>query len=412
MFDILTLASGLFTIDPDSGVRQMEDKPISVTDHTMIVIKTHADLILQGWDRLEVEVLSGESHGLTVAREDDLVRIHTSDDLDLRVPSVAQITVERVSGDANLRDISGPLQIQRVGGDLSLKNVDAVEIMSVGGDCAMASSSGALSVQRIGGDFSGADLMGPVKLEGVGGDAAFQTGGADVQVRSGGDINASLRGAASQNIRLDAGGDVQLSVPDKAGIAFDLHSRGHDITIHYGGESQNIEKRQYQATFGDGSTHISIDAGGDIRISDSPAEKPDYEDLVEEIDEHWSEVEEARSSRTEEPFSGFPFRTKEFNDHINSRVDEAMRQADTRVQDAMRRLEQRTRRLEKHGFSVPPSVPPIPRGSNRWAGPVETAAEKKPEVSDEEKALILKMLQDKKITAEEAEKLLEALEGK
>jgi hypothetical protein len=409
MFYFLTLASGLLAKEPDSGVGQMEDKPISVTDHTMIVIKTHADLDLQGWDRLEVQVLSGASHGLTVSHEEDLVRIHSSDDLDLRVPGGAQITIERVSGDANLRDISGPLQIQRVGGDLSLKNVDAVEIMSVGGDCTAAATSGMLSVQRIGGDFSGADLLGPVKLEGVGGDAAFQAGGGDLQVRSGGDISASVLGAAGQNVRLDAGGDVALSVPDQAGIALDLHSRGRDIAIHYNGESQNIEKRQYQATFGDGSAHISIDAGGDIRISDNPTEKPDYEDLVEDIDEHWSEVEESRSSRTEEPFSGFPFRTKEFNDHINSRVDEAMRQADTRVQEAMRRLEQRTRRLEKHGF---PPTPPVAHGSNRWAGPVETAAEKKPEVSDEEKALILKMLQDKKITAEEAEKLLEALEGK
>ena len=125
-------------------------------------------------------------------------------------------------------------------------------------------------------------------------------------------------------------------------------------------------------------------------------------------------VEGSRSRRKEEPFSGFPFQTEEFNDRINRRVDEAMRQADTRAQEAMRRLEQRTRRLEKHGFQGPGS-PPCHRfrvDRNRWAGPIETAAEKKSDVSEEEKALILKMLQDKKITAEEAEKLLEALEGK
>ncbi len=41
-------------------------------------------------------------------------------------------------------------------------------------------------------------------------------------------------------------------------------------------------------------------------------------------------------------------------------------------------------------------------------GPVETSAP----VSDEERLSILKMLQEKKITVEEAEKLLAALEGK
>ena len=35
----------------------------------------------------------------------------------------------------------------------------------------------------------------------------------------------------------------------------------------------------------------------------------------------------------------------------------------------------------------------------------------KPQASDEERMAILKMLQEKKITAEEAEKLLAALEG-
>ena len=35
----------------------------------------------------------------------------------------------------------------------------------------------------------------------------------------------------------------------------------------------------------------------------------------------------------------------------------------------------------------------------------------KPQASDEERMAILKMLQDKKITAEEAEKLLVSLEG-
>ena len=89
-----------------------------------------------------------------------------------------------------------------------------------------------------------------------------------------------------------------------------------------------------------------------------------------------------------------------------------MRQADTRVQEAMRRLEQRTRRLEKHGFQGLRPCHLFHMDQTAGLAPIETAAEKKSEVSDEEKALILKMLQDKKITAEEAEKLLEALEGK
>ena len=245
---------------------------------------------------------------------------NSSADLDLRVPSGAQITVERVSGDANLRDISGPLQIQRVGGDLSLKNVNTVEIMSVGGDCATAAHQwGAIRPTHrwrfLRGRPDGTGQSGRCRRR-----CRISVG----RGRCAGalPVAISMPLCSAQPVRIFAwmrGEMCSSACQTRLESHLDLRSRGRDIAIHYGGKSQNIEKRQYQATFGDGSTHISIDAGGDIRISDNPAEKPDYEDLVEEIDEHWSEVEESRSSRTEEPFSGFPFRTKEFNEHINRR---------------------------------------------------------------------------------------------
>jgi hypothetical protein len=53
------------------------------------------------------------------------------------------------------------------------------------------------------------------------------------------------------------------------------------------------------------------------------------------------------------------------------------------------------------------------RHPERWNfgfDPLNTAEAKQP-VSDEERMVILKMLQEKKITSEEAEKLLSALEG-
>ena len=131
------------------------------------------------------------------------------------------------------------------------------------------------------------------------------------------------------------------------------------------------------------------------------------------MEEHWSKLEEKRSQHTGEADTAFSFRADEFNERITRRVDEAMRQANSRINEAMKRLDQRTRRMERHGRlkcrSTPgPSATPGPARKSVFP---ESNVEKKPSVSDEEKALILKMLQEKKITAEEAEKLLEALEG-
>ncbi len=389
----------------------MEDKKINVNDHTMIVVKTHADLDLQGSDQMEIRALTDEHRGAALTQVEDVVHVQSRSDLDLVVPEVAAVVIERVSGDANIQQVKGHLQVQRIGGDLAIQNIGTAEIMSVGGDCKILTNQGVLSIQRIGSDFTGAELSGPFKLEGVGGDADVHMIGGDAQIRAGGDINFTIAEISGQNVRLDAGGDVLVVLPAKADVALDLRSRGHDIMINMAGESQNIEKRMATMTFGSGSSKISVDAGGDIRVSDDTSEIDDFDDLREDIEKHWQEVDESRSGRSSEDNEGFAFRADEFNDRMNRHMDSVMRQADSRIQQAMKKLEERTRRLEKHGFPHVPPIPPFPPQPGRWTGPVHGVEEKKQAASEEEKLLILKMLQEKKITAEEAEKLLDALEG-
>jgi hypothetical protein len=182
--------------------------------------------------------------------------------------------------------------------------------------------------------------------------------------------------------------------------------------VELAGESQNIEKRQASLTFGSGSSKISIDAGGDIRIADDFVEMEEYDEMRDEFEEHWQEVEESRSERSSEgDEGGFVFQGMDFNESINRHVDHAMRQADSRIQQAMKKLEERTRRLERRGFPPVPPIPPIPPIHPHPAGRGHAEPEKKQTASEEEKLLILKMLQEKKITAEEAEKLLDALES-
>jgi hypothetical protein len=385
----------------------MEPKTISINENTLVVVKSSGDLNLQGWDKLEIQPLADDRNALNIVQEGDAIRIQSSSDLDLTVPAVTPVTVDRASGDAYIRNLNGVLQIQRVGGDLHVQNAAILSVQGIGGDCELLQVSGALTIQRVGGDFVGAELAGPVKLEGTGGDVRLQVAGGEVQIRAGGDLELTLQSTSGQNIRLHAGGDALLNLPPNAGVTLDLRSRGHDIAIEYGGQSQDLEKRFYQVSFGDGQTQISIDAGGDIRVTDDVDEIEGFDDLVDEVDEHWNEVEESRSERSQEAEEAFSFRAEEMSNRINRKVEEAMRQADSRLQEAMKKMEQRTRRMERGGFVPPvPPVPPMPPFSGRRG-----AVEKKAGVSDEERRLVLKMLEEKKITVEEAARLLEALEG-
>lgn len=389
----------------------MDKNPIPITDHTMFVIKTHADLNLQGWDRMEVQPISDDYSGLSLQQEGDTVRIYANSDLNVSLPTGAAVMIERVSGDANIRNLSGSLKIQRVGGDLAARQVGVVDIQAVGGDCMVVSSTGPLAIQRVGGDFQGSHLHGPVRLESVGGDAILKVAGGGIHIRTGGDLDVDLEVSDGEEIRAQSNGDVLVGLPQNGNADLDLNSRGRDIRVEIGGSTEEIEKRFHHLVLGDGSQKISIEAGGDICVTDDPLELGNrfsgLDDLEDDLDENWKNFDESRSEWGGDFGQEFSNRAENITDRINKHVEEAMRQADSRMQEAMKRLELRTRRLERNG-PIPP-IPPIPPMPPRRPGAEEPAA-KKNGPSEEEKMLILKMLQEKKITVEEAEKLLEALE--
>jgi hypothetical protein len=90
---------------------------------------------------------------------------------------------------------------------------------------------------------------------------------------------------------------------------------------------------------------------------------------------------------------------------ISRRAQEAARRVEQRAQTVARRVEEQTRRnLERDlrnvgqgpfGFEPPP--PPAPKSSP---------------VTEKERMMVLQMLQENKITVEQAEALLRALEGR
>lgn len=86
-----------------------------------------------------------------------------------------------------------------------------------------------------------------------------------------------------------------------------------------------------------------------------------------------------------------------------------------KTEQATRRAESKIRKALFHGFHNS-HVSASPADSVRWGFGTQdegsTPVQAEEAVSDEERMVILKMLQDKKITSEQAEQLLSALEGK
>jgi hypothetical protein len=84
-----------------------------------------------------------------------------------------------------------------------------------------------------------------------------------------------------------------------------------------------------------------------------------------------------------------------------------MRRAEDKMRSAERRSMHMGIKVGRFGATIDrPSVPPVPP-----IPPMPPRGGVDP-VTDDERLVILKMLQDKKISLQEAEKLLAALEGK
>ncbi len=91
---------------------------------------------------------------------------------------------------------------------------------------------------------------------------------------------------------------------------------------------------------------------------------------------------------------------------VGDRVRRKVEQATRRAEERMRRAEEKIRRAESRSQQRPHILFGWDPSSRSM--PSEPAGE---HVSDEERMTILRMLQEKKITSEEADKLLAALDG-
>jgi hypothetical protein len=182
------------------------------------------------------------------------------------------------------------------------------------------------------------------------------------------------------------------------GARINLNSGGHHIRIIHGEDDLSVDAKRYEYTFGDSQFSLDIAAGGKILIG----KEIDLEEgLVGDLSGYFSYEESA------------------MNELIKERVDSATRRAEAKIKAAEIRLEQIQGNVEKargrininveldddEDVSVVSPVSPVSS-----IPPVTRKAGKKG-ASDEERLMILKMLQDKRITVDEAETLFKALEN-
>jgi len=399
-------------------------KSLSVGNTPRIKIESvGGDVSVVGWDGADL-LIKGDDDEIRFEQTGEAVSVFSSDDLSLRVPRNASLEFTMVGGDASIRGVMGGCEFKEVAGDLSVRDAGSIALDTIHGDFSLNSAKGSLYVKNSHGDMSLRDLDGNVTIESISDDLSIRAVRGNLYVKnSHGDISIhdvsgdvvidsvaddlALRGARG-DIRVNVGEDVVVYLEPKADCEYSIHAgddillvlpknanatltmRGDEIFMDWQG-IENDDATERVVTLGDGSAKITLNAGGEVRISN----RADAGDSADEFGN----------------FAGLNFDWSGFGEKISRQVEQATARAAKRVEEAARRAErhaERQVRRGKGGLVIGGRWDWDLKGAPKPPTPPSPPSEP---VSEDERMAILKMLAEKKITADQAEQLLAALEG-
>ena len=333
------------------------------------------NLRVTGWERDEM-LAKTDDDLLEIEQDGEQFSITCDGDLILNLPKGARLHIGRVEGDAVIRGLSGALDVLSVDGDLELRGVGAVKVGSVDDDLSLRGAAGEVQISSISGDASIEGVEGSLILDSVEDDLYLRGVHGNVKANVSGDAVLSLEPQPGQECSIAADDDILLRLPENVNATLQLD--GDSVHVDVPGVSLEKDTSQY-VVLGDGSAKISLHAGGDLVVTSREGE--------------WESAAEFSSF----DWGGFG---RDLGEHISRRIQNVAVHATRQAEVAMHRADHKIRRAAHQ--------------SRRWNinWPVDQGVVAPPSqpVSDEERMAILRMLQEKKISAEEAEKLLAALE--
>jgi hypothetical protein len=335
--------------------------------------------------------------------------VRSGGDCRLIVPNNVDMVLQHVGGDAKLTDLGGTTEIKTIGGDLTLRNLHHLQIKSVGGDLRLKWVEGNVTVENVGGDATIREVGGSVWIARVGSDLYLRNVEQScVAERVGSDLVLNIDFAPEREYRFNVGSDVLCRVLPHADARFVLPT-DTAVTLDIQAEITESEDGQQQIiALGDGSATIHIEKAEEVRFV---GEEEDYminlgAQIEEELDARMSFLEEKLSQQLEGLDERIQAQAEHWVSQAERMAERAQQQAERAVEHVRRSMERRKSAPRKRGTTDLGRR--SARGSIQWG---HAAAPSSEPVSEQERLMILKMVQENKITIEEAERLLAALES-
>jgi hypothetical protein len=316
------------------------------------------------------------------------------------------------------------VEIDKVIGNLNAKNIDGnLRLTECQGNVSVADIRGDLIVEEnISGNFSLKEIDGSAKAEARGNISVDLDPSPEshYEFQSKGNLNCRLPVDASVGIQIERGSAIRISVPgvevpEIVSAPYDLVLGEGDARIILGAVGNigvlarpvNWDMAEFDLEIGDDFDMITESLNEQIAAQIEAQMEMMEEDLDHQLDNLSYSLE--KSALSAEQAERIAERVREASERANQRAQEKIRRSQEKMQRkleaARRRAEQKARAAERAARDRRRRPePPVRR-------PMPTKPAFEP-VTEEERLMILQMLEQGNISLEEAEQLLAALEGK
>ncbi len=351
------------------------------------IMAVGGDLRLTGREGTVLEVQAAPTADLSLTPTADGVEVTCGLACLMFVPSGASVEAQAIGGDVRVTGLSGPLTLQTVAGDVSLRRVGPVRVVRVGGDVAVHRLEGGLQVEWVGGDVELDHIQGAVQLDVVRGDLSLCAVEGPVKVQVGGEAVVELSPPPGTTSTIEADGDLSCLLPE--GMALELRLRAGGVLEAHVPGARDEDGQGVQIRMKGSQAAAELISGGDLwvgarRVGDIGAHPGLWAQVQAEIDAALAQAGAGLAGLGR--FHGLGA------ERIRDRAHRVAERARCRAERMARRGEQRR---------------------SRWTASLDLDSwmERRSRVSDQEQLSVLQMLEQGVIGVEEAEGLLHALEG-
>lgn len=398
----------------------------------VIIEQASGNLYLKGWDRSEVTITAAPDT-LNLQEEDDTLRISCQSDCTIRVPNEASVVVESAKGAVRAKFLEDQLTVGEVFGQLDLRDIAEVSVKEVHGNLRARRISGNLMVEEIAGNARVRDIQGNCSVGVINGNADLRQVEGEINISVEGNVRLRLSMLIGNDYQIKANGNIHCRIPSDANVELNMYSDAELIRVRMPETSQTIKETSYTLTLGSGDIRMNLTAGGNIYLSaletwDEEEVREDFTPLPEDfgdriaaqVEAQIEEQMEMMNRRLEEQFEtlsatiGASGLSEDEMERIMEQARIKSERASMQAEKKMRRAQEKmVRKMEAARRREALKAQAAARKGRRkaaWTGKKPPTPSPEP-VSDEERLMILRMLEEKKITPEEADKLFEALEG-